>query len=398
MKKAESIYDNPPCRRGTDCVKIDSLKERYGSEDLTALWVADMDFPAPEEVVRSLSERVAHPVYGYSVVPDSYWKSVISWIGKHYGFSPEREELSYIPGIVRGIGLAINYYTKPGDRILIMPPVYHPFRILIEGNGRECVVNALLSDPVTGRYGIDFCALERIVSEKKPVMMILCNPHNPSGRQWSLEELRQIAGIAAKYDVKVISDEIHGDLMLPGKEHACYFNAGEDSEKTGMVFGAPSKTFNIPGLVSSWIAIRNPELRNGFYSWLETNEFNAPAFFATIATEAAYNYGEPWLRTTMDYIVGNMKLLGERLSVIPGIKMVEPDASYLVWLDCRGLGLSQEQLNKLFTEDARLALNDGAMFGVQGTGYMRMNVALPRKELECALERLGLAVEKLKNR
>lgn len=389
--RKETIYDNPPCRRNTDCVKYDTLEERYGRSDLISMWVADMDFPVPEAVRDALRARVEHPVYGYPSVPESYWESVISWIKDHYGFTPERAELSYIPGIVRGIGFALNFYTRPGDKVLIMPPVYHPFRNLTEGNGRVCVTCPLETD-ASGRFQIDFRKLREKVADERPVMMILCNPHNPGGRQWTLDELSRVAEIADEYDVKVISDEIHGDLMLDGNIHHCYFEAGPSAIRTGIVFGAPSKTFNIPGLVSSWIAIRNPELREDFYNWLEVNEFNAPTFFATIATEAAYTKGSGWLADTIGYIRENMRCLQEALAGIPGIRMIMPDASYLVWLDCRGLHLSQDDLNRLFCEKAGLALNDGTTFGAEGEGFMRMNVGLPRKELQLALEKLKQAV------
>lgn len=396
MNSSNDIYDNPPSRRGTDCVKFDNLKEVYGNENLTAAWVADMDFPVPEAVSEALKKRMEHPVFGYSRVPDSYWLSVIRWISGNYGFTPRREELSYVPGIVRGIGFAINFLTNPGDKILIMPPVYHPFRILTEGNNRVCLTAPLISDPETGRFSIDFELLKRVCDFEKPKMMIFCNPHNPGGRQWTLEEIREVARIAAENNIIVISDEIHGDLMLNGKKHICYFNAGEDAEKTGIVFGAPSKTFNIPGLISSWMCIRNPELREGFYKWMEVNEFSSPTFFSTIATEAAYNHGKEWLSKTLDYISGNMELLKKRIDEIPGIKVTLPDASFLAWIDCRGLGLDQERLNRLFIEEVGLALNDGAMFGNEGTGFMRINLAMPRRELDRALERLKDACANLK--
>lgn len=395
MTQWREIYDNPPCRRGTDCVKYDSLQERYGSAELIPLWVADMDFPVAKEISDAIIERCSHPVYGYHRVPDSYWRAVVRWISKGYGFTPLASELSYIPGIVRGIGYAINYYTAPGDRILIFSPVYHPFKMLTEGNGRVCVEEPLKTDPATGRFEIDFESLERRVEEQKPVMMILCNPHNPGGRQWSLDELRKIASVAARHNVIVISDEIHGDLMLDGKVHNSYFSAGEDAVKTGIMFGAPSKTFNIPGLVSSWIVTRNPELRDGFYKWLEVNEFNAPTFYATVSTEAAYEFGREWLGNTLRYIEENMDYLESRIDEIAPIKSIRPDASYLVWLDCRALGLDQESLNRLFI-DAGLALNDGAMFGKEGEGYMRLNVALSRMKLGTAIDNLRNAVENLK--
>lgn len=393
MAQKQDIYDNPPCRRGTDCIKYDSLRENYGSDNLIPLWVADMDYPVAQEITDALRAKMIDPVFGYHKVPDRFWQSILDWISKNYGFTPERKELTYIPGIVRGIGFAINFFTHPGDRILIFSPVYHPFKILTEGNGRVCVEVPLATDAETGRFGIDFALFEEYVRNERPKMMVLCNPHNPGGRQWQPEELERVAEIAVRYGVIVISDEIHGDLMLDGKKHYSYFSAGENAEKTGIMFGAPSKTFNIPGLVSSWIVIRNPELREKFYSWLEVNEFSVPAFFATAATEAAYRHGEHWLACTLEYIEGNMTFLEKRLEDINGIRAIRPDASYLVWLDCRGLGLGQADLEDLFVRKAGLALNSGTVFGKEGEGFMRLNVALSRKELGIALDRLEAAVK-----
>ena len=225
-------------------------------------------------------------------------------------------------------------------------------------------------------------------------MMVLCNPHNPGGRQWSLDELRRVASLAAKYGVIVISDEIHGDLMLFGHRHYSFFEAGEDAREWGMVLGAPSKTFNIPGLNFSWMVVENPALRDGFYSWLSLNEFNDPPFFATIATEAAYDHGSGWLRETLKYIEENITFLISQLETrIPAIKAVCPEASYLVWLDCRSLGMDSVELARFFTDEAGLALNNGAMFGKEGEGFMRINVALPRKRLAEAINRLEAAVK-----
>lgn len=300
-----------------------------------------------------------------------------------------REELIYVNGVVKGIGFLINYFTRPGDKILIQPPVYHPFRNLVEGNGRVCVTSPL-SRTVDG-YEMDLDDLEEKFRSERPVMMILCNPHNPVGIQWSAEVLCRVGKLAKKYGVKVISDEIHGDLVLYGKPHIPFLEACPEAREVGIALGAPSKTFNIPGLSSSWIVIADPGLRRGFFHWMEVNEFSEPTFVATIATETAYRHGEPWLSAATDYIEGNIAFVEEFCAKhIPEIHPVRPQASFLVWLDCRDLGLAHDDLVSLFVDNARLALNDGAMFGEEGSGYMRFNVASPRHVVErclCSLEK-----------
>jgi len=284
------------------------------------------------------------------------------------------------------------FFTKKGDKILIQTPVYHPFRNLTEGNGRICVTNPLLE--TADGYAMDFDDLERKLSDERPKLMVLCNPHNPIGLQWSREDMVTVASLAKKYGVIVVSDEIHGDLMLWDKPHIPFLSVSDDAREVGITMGAPSKTFNIPGLASSWIVISNPELRGRFYEWMEVNEFSAPTFVATIATEAAYLHGEPWLNALISYIEGNVRAVeafcAEKL---PGIRAVRPQASFLVWLDCRELGLRHDELIELFVKRAHLALNDGAMFGEEGIGFMRLNVASARSCLMRSLESLAKALK-----
>ena len=379
-------------RRGTCCLKYDALTEFFGRSELLPLWIADMDFAAPDEVTDALRRRLEHPVYGYSAVPESYWQSIIDWLAERHAWHVERPELAHVGGIVRGIGLIINFYTRPGDTILIQPPVYHPFRRLIEENGRRCVTNSLVVRD--GRLEADLDDLRHLFATEHPKMMILCNPHNPGGRQWDEPTLRTIASLAREYGVIVVSDEIHSDLMLDGKRHIPYLSVGPDAEATGIALGAPSKTFNIPGLASSWIVIKNPELRDGFYKWMETNELSAPTFTVTIATEAAYRHGAPWLDRTLRYIEQNIDAVCAWIETnIPAIRVMRPDASFLLWLDCHGLGLDHDRLVHLFVGDAHLALTDGRIFGQEGDGWMRLNVATDRALLIEALERLKHAID-----
>lgn len=384
-------FDKVIDRKDTGCVKYDGLKELFGDEGLTPLWVADMDFEVCPAITDALDRRYSHHVFGYPRTPESYWNSIISWLNRRHGLVVDREELTFVPGVVRGISYAINFFTRPGDAVVIQTPVYHPFRIVTEGNGRRIIENPLKERP-DGLYDMDLEGLERIFAEERPAMMILCNPHNPVGIQWDAATLRTVAALARKYGVKVISDEIHGDLMLYGQPHIPFCSVSDDAAAVGITFGAPSKTFNIPGLVSSWAIVRNPELREGFYRWLEVNEFSAPTFTATVATEAAYNEGEQWMTELIEYIEGNVDAVVEFVDAnMPGVRAVRPQASFLVWLDFRDLGLSRDELIDRMQGKARLALNDGAMFGSQGAGFMRLNVALPRAELMRCLGQMAEA-------
>ena len=384
-------FDKVTDRRGTGAVKYDGLRELFGDADLTPLWVADMDFEVCPAISDALHERFSHHVYGYPRTPDSFWPSVTGWLSRRHGLEVQPEELAFVPGVVRGIAYVLNFFTRPGDAVVIQPPVYHPFRILTEGNGRRVVENPLVEMP-DGTYAMALEGLEKVFATEHPAMMILCNPHNPAGIQWDADTLRRVAELARRYGVKVISDEIHGDLMLYGCRHIPFCTVSDDAAAVSITFGAPSKTFNIPGLISSWMIVRNPEMRKAFYDWMAVNEFSAPPFTATVATEAAYRYGEEWLTELLEYLEGNIDAVVDFVEKnMPGVRAVRPQASFLVWLDFRGLGLSHDELVDRMLKKARLALNDGAMFGRQGSGFMRLNVAKPRAELLKDMSRMAQA-------
>ncbi len=385
-------FDNVIDRSGTSAVKIDRLDRVFGRHDLTPLWIADLDFAVCPEITAALSRRLQHPVLGYSEAADGYWQSIIDWNLRRHNFGIAREELCFIPGVVKGIALAVNYFTERGDGVVIQPPVYTPFRTVVEGNGRKVVENPLLVSD--GEYRMDLDGLRRIVEEEKPKMMVLCNPHNPIGIQWDKETLAELASICRKAGMVVVSDEIHGDLMLGGRKHIPFLATGDDAKAVGIMLAAPSKTFNIPGLVSSWMAIKNPELRKPFYEWLEANEFSAPVMISTIGAEAAYNNGEAWLDQMLQYVEGNIDFVLDYIDRnIPGLKAIRPEASFLVWLDFRELHMCQSQIMDLLLDKAHIALNDGTMFGTQGAGFARLNVGTPRCVLAAALESLKTAVE-----
>lgn len=384
-------FDKIVDRRGTGALKLDVLKERYGRADLTPLWVADMDFETPSFITDALKQRLEHSLFGYTVEPDDYRPAIIDWIRDHHGWEVRPEWLSYIPGIVKGIGMVVNVFVKPDEKVIIQPPVYHPFRLTPQGNGREVVYNPLIENP-DGTYSMDFDNLEK-VADPSCRLLILSNPHNPGGIVWDRETLEKLARFCSSRGIIVISDEIHCDMALYGHKHIPFASVSQEAASCSITFSAPTKTFNIAGIVSSWCVVPDEKLRTRFFGWLKANELDEPNMFAPIATVAALRNGEEWCREMLRYIEGNIDFVtnwcAER---IPQIKPLRPQASYLVWLDCRGLGLSHDDLIDLFVNKARLALNDGAMFGPGGDGFMRLNVASPRKLLEQALLQLEDAV------
>lgn len=384
-------FDNIIDRHGTSAVKIDRLDAVFGRHDLTPLWIADLDFAVCPEITAALSLRLAHPVLGYSEASESYWQAIIDWNLRRHGFSIARNELAFVPGVVKGIALAVNFFTREGDGVVIQPPVYTPFRTVVEGNNRKVIENPLIFDGES--YSMDLDGLRSVVAEHKPKMMVLCNPHNPIGIQWDADTLAELAAIARKAGMVVVSDEIHGDLMLGGRRHIPFLSAGPDAEAVGIMLGAPSKTFNIPGLVSSWMVVKNPEMRERYYKWLEVNEFSAPVMISTIGAEAAYNNGEEWLDQMLAYVEGNIDFVIDFAARrIPGLKVIRPQASFLLWLDFRGLHLCHREVMDMLLDKAHLALNDGTMFGAQGDGFARLNAGTPRAVLAHALESLETAV------
>lgn len=387
-------FDKIVDRTGSGDLKHEVLAERYGRADLLPLWVADMDFETPEFITDALRRRLEHSLFGYTVEPKDYWPTVQKWIKDHHGWDVKREWLSYIPGIVKGIGMVINVFTKPDEKVIIQPPVYHPFRLTPEGNGREVVYNPLKENS-DGSYSMDFDNLEEVANDKCKVL-ILSNPHNPAGIVWDKDTLARLAEFCYDHNILVISDEIHCDMALWGNTHVPFATASDKAAQCSITFGAPSKTFNIAGIVSSYSIIPNDEIRNRFYTWLAANELNEAPMFSPIATIAAFKNGEQWRKAMLHYVEQNIIFMEEYCKThLPKIKPLRPEASFLVWLDCRALGFNHEQLIDLFVNKAHLALNDGEMFGKGGTGFMRVNVGTPRAILTKALEQLTEAVAEI---
>ena len=390
------IYDfnTPIDRRGTHCVKFDALKDMFGREDLISLWVADMDFATPDFIIDALKQRLEHTVLGYPVQYDGYWQSVVDWIRSHHGWEVEREWMRYIPGIVKGIGMVVNVFTQPGDKIIIQPPVYHPFRLVPEHNGREIVMNPLRRMGDT--YEMDFEQLEQVIDDKCKIL-ILANPHNPVGITWSRDTLVRLADIAVKHNLIVISDEIHCDMALYGNKHIPFASVSENAARCSITFGAPSKTFNIAGIVSSYAIVPDEVLREKFFAWLTANEMDMATIFAMVATEAAFTQGEEWRQQMLAHIEGNIDFVDEYLKAnIPEVRAIKPQASYLVWLDFSALGLPHDKLIDMLVNDARLAMNDGAMFGIGGEQHTRLNVGTQRAVLEQAMKQLKEVIDKLR--
>lgn len=373
-------------RRGTHSIKFDSMQELWGRNDLIPMWVADMDFRTPSFIVEAIRKRVEHEIFGYTKPSDEYFNSIICWVDKRYGMKVCKEQIQYVAGIVPGIHHAVCALSEKGDKIMIQPPVYHPFKQVIEGTGR-CVVQSplILRD---GRYCMDFNSMRKQIQGCK--LYILCNPHNPGGVVWSREELETVADICKESGVIVISDEIHADMTFLPYKHLPFAMVNDWTHENTVTFMAPSKVFNMPGIIASHAIVFNNDLRERFYSYLEQNDLIMGNAFAYPAVEAAYTQGEDWLKQMLDYVYENIRLVDASLKQkMPKIKAILPEASFLIFLDCRELGYeTQEQLVDFFVNKARLGLNDGAMFGKEGTGFMRLNVATPRSIVEEAMKRL----------
>ena len=380
-------FDEVIDRSNSDCSKIENLKPLFGRDDIIPLWVADMDFKAPPAITQALMKRVEHGVFGYTVQSEEYFNSIINWHKRRYNWIVSKEDINYIPGVVKGFSIAIEVFTEVGDNIIIQPPVYHPFRIMTKALNRNVVNNPLILEK--GQYRMDFDGLRKIVSEKNCKMLIFCNPHNPGGRVWSTEELKELSQICFENDILVVSDEIHSDMALPGFIHTPFATISTEAENNSITLMAPSKTFNIAGIVSSYAVISKKEIRDKYHSFVKKRGLDEGNLFAYTATVSAYNECDDWVDEMLKYVQSNVDFVDSYLkNNIPEIKTILPEASFLIWLDCRSLNLSQNELVKLFVDKAGLALNDGSIFGPGGEGFMRLNVGTSKVILEKALSNL----------
>ena len=382
-------FDKFVDRRGTGALKVDALKERYGKENLIPLWVADMDFRCGDFIIDAIKKRVDKGIFGYTTPSEEYYSSILHWLNNNHNWETRKEWLSYIPGIVKGIAFVIMNFTNSNDKIIIQPPVYHPFRLVPTMHHRSIVCNPLIEE--NGRYRMDLEGLKKVI-DSDCRLLILCNPHNPIGITWDEDTLEELAEICYDHNILVISDEIHADMALFGNKHIPFASVSEKAKENSISFMSPSKTFNIAGIVSSFSIIPNDKIRKSFHDFLYASELNEGSIFSYLATEAAYKHGNEWRLQMLDYVENNIRFVDNYLKEnIPQIKAVIPGVSFLLWLDCRELKLSQKELNVLFVEKAGLALNDGEMFGEEGIGFMRLNVGCPRSILEKALENLKLS-------
>lgn len=380
-------------RRGTDCFKWDALPSMYGRNDLTPMWVADMDFRSPDFVMEAIRKRCNHEVLGYTMPSDGYWQAVTAWLQKHYNINTTKENLHFIPGIVAGIAYTLLCLTEPGDKVLVTTPVYPPFLNLPKESRRELVCNPLKIIMPDGsqrsRFEIDFDDFERKAEGCK--LLILSNPHNPAGTVWGKEVLQKIADICEHKGLLVISDEIHADLTLPPHQHVSYSTVSEAAARHSLTFIAPSKTFNIAGLGSSVCFIPDETIRKRFFGWLDALGVAGGNIFAFTAAEAAFKYGEEWLSQMLNYLNANVQTLDEFLrEKMPKMKVVLPEASYLAWLDFSDYGMTHEQLKDKLVNEAKVALNDGTTFG--GTAYeccFRLNLGCPKSTILDILNRIA---------
>ncbi|MBR4337693.1 MAG: PatB family C-S lyase [Bacteroidaceae bacterium] len=398
-------FDKVIDRRHTDALKIDYVPELWSRDDLIPLWVADMDFATPPFILDALKQRCEHPVLGYTCRARAWYEAIVRWQQIRYGWAISEEWLNFVSGIVPGIAFCIHCFTHPGDKVLIQTPVYHPYILVPKNNGRVVVENSLkIEDSIlknkafpesysAAAMTIDWEDFERKAEGCK--LFLLCHPHNPGGRVWNREELVRMAEICRRKGVLVVSDEIHADLTLHGYKHIPFALSCEAAAQNSITFASPSKSFNMAGLTSSYAIIPNPNIRAQFATFLENSELNLGHLFSFISVAAAYSHGTEWLDQCLDYIQGNIEFVEWTLArEMPRICMIRPQASYLIFLDCRALGLTPEALVRFFVEEAHLALNEGAMFGKPGEGFMRLNVASPRSIIAQAMRQLKEAYDR----
>ncbi|GHT57705.1 aminotransferase [Bacteroidia bacterium] len=384
-------FDEIIDRHGFSSYKTDLAEKVFGTSDLLPLWVADMDFRTPDFAMNAINERCKHEIMGYTIRDRDFFATAIAWLQTKHQWEINADWIDFIAGVVPAIALAINTYTKEGDAVLVQTPVYPPFMMFPRHNNRKLICNELLLR--NGQYEIDFELFERQIRENAVKMFILCSPHNPGGRVWRLDELQRIDDICRKYGVLVISDEIHADLALYNHKHIPFATVSDSARENSVTFMAPSKTFNMPGLASSFYVIPNHNLRRAFGGYIDKLDCRGGNIFAYVATKAVYTQGAEWLAQLVEYLQGNIEFVADFLQKnLPAIKPIIPQASFLLWLDFRELGLKDDELQAFLVKKAKIGLNAGTTFGPGGSGFARLNVATPRSVLEEAMTRLKCAM------
>lgn len=388
----DHIYD----RYNTNSVKFDSAAAHGLPADVLPLWVADMDFQAPPPVREALQKRLDHGIFGYAVASDSYYEAVGGWFKNRFGWETKPEWLVRTPGVVFALATAVRAFTQPGDAVIIQPPVYAPFYRVVKVNGRKLVENPLLYE--NGRYTMDLADFERKIVENNVKIYILCSPHNPICRVWTQEELKGVGEICRKHNVMVISDEIHCDFTAPGHDHTVFPLACPDIAQQCMVCTAPSKSFNLAGLQCSNIWFPGQKLRERFEQELVMEGYDCTNIMGLIACETAYREGADWMDSCKAYIQENAAYVREFLARhLPEIKLIDAEGTYFAWIDCTGLGLSEEELNHMIVHKAKLWLDEGSIFGQCAAQFQRIVLACPRSTLVKAMEQLAQAVQETKN-
>ena len=387
----DEIIDREP----SSCAKWskDVLAEKFGNEDVLPLWVADMDFRAPDEVVNAIIERAKHGIYGYGIRPDDHYDSFINWMLRRYNWKVEKDSIVYCPGIVSALAFLIQTFTEPQDHIIIQTPVYYPFRTIPVLNDRIVVENTLIES--NGRYEMDFEDLRRKAKDPKTKMLILSSPHNPVGRVWTKEELTEMGTICLENNVLIISDEIHCDIVFEGYSFIPFASISKEFAQGSIICAAPSKTFNLAGLQASAIIIEDKEKREMFQTHMAKINLSRNNVFSQVGFSAAYEHGEPWLNEYMAYIKTNLDFMTNFLAErVPEISVIEPEGTYLIWLDCRSLGFEGTELMEFMSHEARVGMDPGIWFSDEDTGFERINISCPHAVLKESLERIEAAVAK----
>lgn len=386
-------FDEIVDRKNSDSYKWAHLDELYGDEEILPMWIADMDFKSADEIIEALKERAEHGVFGYIKRSDSFYQAIIDWVKRRFDWDIKQEWILFTPGVVSGFNIGVRELTDEGDRVLVQPPVYPPFYRVLENNNRSANENPLKRDGE--RFVMDFEDLEKNAGDSK--LLILCNPQNPVGRVWTEEELTKLGQICIEKDITIISDEIHSDFPLKGYTHTPMAKISKELEDRTITLMAPSKTFNIAGLVTSFAIIPNEDLRESYQKAIDAMEIDGTSIFGAIGLEVAYNHGEEWLDQVMDYIEDNIDFtLAYIKENIPEIKVDRPDGTYLMWLDFRALGKSADEIEEALLKVGKVALNDGRPYGSGGDGFFRLNIGCPRSILQDGLKRIEKAVESLR--
>lgn len=387
MKKYN--FDEIVPREGTNCLKYDAREMFFKSKDALPLWVADMDFKTPDFIIDAIKKRVDHEIFGYTFRADSYYQAIIDWMKGRHDWEIQKEWISFSPGVVAGLTFAIETFSKPGDGVIVQPPVYFPFFDSVKGTKRKMIENPLKIE--NGRYTFDLEDLRSKI-DKNTKLLLLCNPQNPGGMVWKKEELVALTDICIENNIMIISDEIHSDLIFKGNKHIPLASISEEVAENCMVLMAPSKTFNVAGFSSSILVIPNKRNFVRYERAIGVGHLGMGNIFGTIAMEAAYTSGDEWLEQLLEYLSENYRLLEDFFKTkLPRVKVMKPEATYLIWLDFTSYEMKNDELMKFTIENANVALNDGGRFGTGGDGWLRINIGCPRSILEEALKRLEKA-------